>query len=120
MTPLLEVAHGTNTLGSMQMLTEDEPEVSPDSNERQTQNVFGRRPSPMRYSPAEQMWRMRFRLLVCLIFQVLCGAWAHAQDTSDRTPILRRGSNLVLVPTLVKTRSGEPVFGLTADNFSHP
>jgi hypothetical protein len=24
-----------------QMLTEDEPEVSPDSNERQTQNVLG-------------------------------------------------------------------------------
>ncbi len=101
----------------MRMLTEDEPEVSPDSNERQTQNVFERRPSPRRYSPAKQMWHMKFRLLVCLTFQVLCGAWAHAQDASDPTPILRRGSNLVLVPTLVKTSSGEPVFGLTADNF---
>jgi VWFA-related protein len=56
-------------------------------------------------------------LLVCLTFQVLCGVWAHAQDTSDPIPILGRDSNLVLVPTLVKTSSGEPVFGLTADNF---
>jgi VWFA-related protein len=63
------------------------------------------------------MWQMKLRLLVCLAFQVLCGAWTHAQDISDPTPVLRRGSNLVLVPTLVKTGSGEPVFGLTADNF---
>jgi VWFA-related protein len=57
------------------------------------------------------------RLLVCLTFQVLCGVWTQAQDTSGSTPVLRRGSNLVLVPTLVKTSSGKPVFGLTADNF---
>jgi VWFA-related protein len=101
----------------MQMQTEDEPEVSSESNERQTQNVFGRRPSPIRYSPAKQMWRMKFRLLVCLSFQVLCASWGHAQDTPDPTLILRRGSNLVLVPTLVKTSSGEPVFGLAADDF---
>jgi VWFA-related protein len=99
------------------MLTADEPGVSPDSNKRQTENVFGRRPSPKRDSSAKQMWRRQLRLLVCLTCQVLCGAWAHAQDTSDPTPILRRGSNLVLVPTLVKTSSGEPVFGLSADSF---
>src|SRR5271156_3555562 len=57
------------------------------------------------------------RLLVCLTSQVLCGVWTQAQDTSGSTPVLRRGSNLVLVPTLVKTSSGNPVFGLTADNF---
>src|ERR1700677_4383652 len=64
-----------------------------------------------------QMGQMKFRLLVLIAFQVLCGACTHAQDLSDPTPVLRRGSNLVLVPALVKTGSGEPVFGLTADNF---
>jgi VWFA-related protein len=63
------------------------------------------------------MGQMKFRLLVLLAFQVLCGANTRAQDVSDSTPVLRRGSNLVLVPTLVKTRGGEPVFGLTADDF---
>ena len=71
----------------------------------------------MLYFCPKQMWQMNFRLLACLTFQVLCGVWTQAQDISDPTPILRRGSNLVLVPTLVKTGSGEPVFGLTADNF---
>jgi VWFA-related protein len=41
----------------------------------------------------------------------------HAQDVSDPTPVLRRGSDLVLVPTFVKTSKGEPVFGLTANDF---
>jgi VWFA-related protein len=52
-----------------------------------------------------------------LAFEVLCGACAHAQDVSDSTPVLRRDANLVLVPTLIKTSSGEPVFGLTANDF---
>jgi VWFA-related protein len=60
---------------------------------------------------------MKFRLLVFLVFEVLCGACTHAQDVSDSTPILRRGANLVLVPTLIKTSSGEPVFGLTKNDF---
>jgi VWFA-related protein len=60
---------------------------------------------------------MTFRLLACLAFQALCGVCMHAQDSSDPTPVLRRGSNLVLVPTLVKTSKGEPVFGLTANDF---
>ena len=59
---------------------------------------------------------MKFLLLALLAFPVLWGACTHAQDASE-PPVLRRGSNLVLVPTLVKTSSGEPVFGLTADNF---
>ena len=60
---------------------------------------------------------MYFRLLLFLVFEVLCTACGQAQDVSDSTPVLRRGSNLVLVPTLVKTGNGEPVFGLTADDF---
>jgi VWFA-related protein len=76
-----------------------------------------RHPSPMRHISAKQMGQMRFRLLVFLAFEVLCGACTHAQDVSDSTPVLRRGANLVLVPSLIKTSSGEPVFGLTANDF---
>jgi VWFA-related protein len=60
---------------------------------------------------------IKFRLLVLLAFEILCGAWTHAQDVSDSTPVLRRDANLVLVPTLIKSSSGEPVFGLTANDF---
>jgi VWFA-related protein len=73
--------------------------------------------SPMRHISVKQMEQMKFRLLVVLAFQVLCAACTYAQDVSDPTPVLHRGSNLVLVPALVKTGSGEPVFGLTADDF---
>jgi VWFA-related protein len=76
-----------------------------------------RHPSPMRHISAKQMGQMSFRLLVFLAFEVLCGACTHAQDVSNSTPVLRRGANLVLVPTLIKTSSGEPVFGLTANDF---
>jgi hypothetical protein len=41
----------------------------------------------------------------------------YAQDVSDSSPVLRRGANLVLVPTMIKTSRGEPVFGLTANDF---
>jgi hypothetical protein len=67
--------------------------------------------------PVKQMRQMSFRLLACLAFQALCGVCMHAQDVSDHTPVLRRGSDLVLVPTFVKTSKGEPVFGLTANDF---
>src|SRR3984885_4644628 len=60
---------------------------------------------------------MKFRLLAFLAFEVLYGACAQAQDISDSTPVLGRGANLVFVPTLIKTNSGEPVFGLTANDF---
>jgi VWFA-related protein len=66
---------------------------------------------------AKQLGQMKSRLFVFVAFEILCGICTHAQDVSDSTRILRRGANLVLVPTLVKTSSGEPVFGLTADNF---
>ena len=71
----------------------------------------------MRPISAKQMGQMKFRLLVFLAFEILCGACTHAQDVSDSPPVLRRGANLVLVPTLIKTSSGEPVFGLTANDF---
>src|SRR3984885_11247058 len=74
-------------------------------------------PSPMRHIPAKQMGQMTFRLLVFLAFEILCGACTHAQEVSDSTRVLHRGANLVLVPTLIKTSSGEPVFGLTANDF---
>src|SRR3984885_16333235 len=60
---------------------------------------------------------MKFRLLVVLAFEVLYGACTRAQDVSDATPVLGRGANLVFVPTMIKTSSGEPVFGLTANDF---
>ena len=60
---------------------------------------------------------MKFRLLVFLAFEVLCGACTHAQNVSDSTPVLGRGANLVFVPTMIKTSRGEPVFGLTANDF---
>src|ERR1700686_775364 len=71
----------------------------------------------MGHISAKPIWQMKFHLLVFLAFEALCGACIHAQDVSDSTPVLRRGANLVLVPTMIKTRRGEPVFGLTANDF---
>jgi VWFA-related protein len=67
--------------------------------------------------PSPRSRTVKFRLLVFLAFATLCGPWTHAQVVSDSTPVLRRGANLVLVPTLIRTSKGEPVFGLTADDF---
>ena len=58
-----------------------------------------------------------FRVLIILTVANLRGACTHAQDVPDSTPLLRRSANLVMVPTLIKTASGEPVFGLTANDF---
>jgi VWFA-related protein len=71
----------------------------------------------MRHISAKPMGQMKFHLLVFLVFDVLCGACTYAQDVSDSTPVLRRGANLVMVPTMIKTSRGEPVFGLTANDF---
>jgi hypothetical protein len=71
----------------------------------------------LRHISAKPMGQMKLRLLVFLAFEILCSACTQAQDVSDSTPVLRRGTNLVLVPTLIKTSSGEPVFGLTANDF---
>lgn len=55
------------------------------------------------------------RLAQCILFSFLAGlpGLAHAQQV----PTLRARTNLVLVPTLVETKSGEPVFNLTAKDF---
>ncbi|HZD47764.1 MAG TPA: VWA domain-containing protein [Silvibacterium sp.] len=54
---------------------------------------------------------------VLMVFGIFSGAYAHAQDVSDPTPLFHSRSNIVLVPTLVKTGSGEPVFGLNVNDF---
>jgi VWFA-related protein len=61
--------------------------------------------------------RLEFCVLAILAVANLVSTFTHAQDLPDSTPLLRRGANLVMVPTLVKTAGGEPVFGLTADDF---
>jgi len=50
------------------------------------------------------------------------GGFAAAQGppsgTAETGPIFRARTNLVLVPALVRTKSGEPVFSLTPDDFT--
>src|SRR6185437_16132952 len=60
-------------------------------------------------------WRP-VRLARCVCFSFLAGLVgpAHAQQV----PTLRARTNLVLVPTLVESKSGEPVFNLTAMDFA--
>ena len=55
------------------------------------------------------------RLAQCVFLSLLASALglAHAQQV----PTLRARTNLVLVPTLVETKTGEPVFNLTAKDF---
>lgn len=62
----------------------------------------------------------RWGLLPILL--AFCGAFAQDVPAPEpaqpqNAPVFRTGSNLVLVPALVRTRAGEPVFGLTADDF---
>jgi hypothetical protein len=56
-----------------------------------------------------------------LSMALLSGGMVSAQmkqpQLGAQVPSLSVGSNLVLVPALVKTRSGEVVFSLTADDF---
>jgi VWFA-related protein len=56
-----------------------------------------------------------FRLARCVFLSFLAGGLglAHAQQV----PTLRARTNLVVVPTLVETKNGEPVFNLTAKDF---
>src|ERR1035437_7389042 len=56
-----------------------------------------------------------FRLAQCVLLSFVAGLFAssHAQQV----PTLRTRTNLVLVPTLVERKTGEPVFNLTAKDF---
>jgi VWFA-related protein len=56
-------------------------------------------------------------LSVVLLAPLLATAQTPPQD-ADQTTTLRAKTSLVLVPALVTTKSGEPVFTLTADDFT--
>jgi VWFA-related protein len=63
---------------------------------------------------------MRFLLALAFIFVVSACTLATAQTPAppqQTGTIFRAGTTLVLVPALVRTKSGEPVYSLTADNF---
>lgn len=56
--------------------------------------------------------------LLWLSFAATANAQSSEQSsTNPQTPTLTARSNLVLVPALVKTKAGEVVFSLTADDF---
>jgi VWFA-related protein len=59
---------------------------------------------------------MRSALTLTALF--LLTSLAHAQNTPEQTPTFTTQSTLVLVPTLVTRKSGEPVFTLTASDFT--
>ena len=56
-----------------------------------------------------------------LVWVLLVGWWianaAEAQEAAAPTPTLKLGTTLVLVPTSVRTKAGEPVFTLGANDF---
>ncbi len=52
----------------------------------------------------------------CIFLSLLATALGVAQ--AQQVPTLRARTNLVLVPTLVETKTGEPVFNLTAKDFA--
>jgi hypothetical protein len=56
-------------------------------------------------------------LLAWFSFALAAGAQTQKESAAKPTPILRVRSNVVLIPALVKTTSGEVVFSLTADDF---
>ncbi|HEX6771236.1 MAG TPA: VWA domain-containing protein, partial [Acidobacteriaceae bacterium] len=61
------------------------------------------------------------RALISLVFCIVaCTGYAAAQtapDSPQSGPVFSTRTNLVLVPALVRTKSGEPVFSLTAGDF---
>jgi len=67
--------------------------------------------------PVNQTRQIKVGLCVLLVFRIFSGAYAHAQEAPGSTPLLHRNANIVLVPTLVKTSSGEPIFGLNVNDF---
>lgn len=64
---------------------------------------------------------MRFRASVALMLIAMPAGFSGAQNPPpprQPTPFISTRSTLVLVPTLVKTRAGELVYTLTADDFT--
>src|SRR5690348_6225298 len=61
------------------------------------------------------------RIVALLVFCIFASnGYASAQsapEAGQSAPIFRTRTNLVLVPALVRTKSGEPVFSLTAHDF---
>ena len=55
------------------------------------------------------------RLAPCLFLSFLAGSLGPAY--AQQVPTLRTRTNLVLVPTLVESKTGEPVFNLSAKDF---
>jgi VWFA-related protein len=55
--------------------------------------------------------------IACLSIGLLAGPVADAQSSNVAVPSISVGTNLVLVPALVKTKSGELVFSLSARDF---
>jgi VWFA-related protein len=63
-------------------------------------------------------WRLALKFLLFLVFVALPAAIAQSAPVSAvQPPVLTAQTTLVLVPALVKTRAGEPVFTLKADDF---
>jgi VWFA-related protein len=61
---------------------------------------------------------MRSLAALALVYLVSAGTAAMAQTAAPPPQtVFRTGTNLVLVPALVRTKSGEPVFTLTANDF---
>lgn len=60
---------------------------------------------------------LRAVTIACLSIGLLAGPAADAQNSDAAVPSISVGTNLVLVPALVKTKSGELVFSLTAQDF---
>jgi hypothetical protein len=55
--------------------------------------------------------------IACLSVGLVAGPAADAQSSNVAVPSISVGTNLVLVPALVKTKSGELVFSLSAQDF---
>jgi VWFA-related protein len=56
-------------------------------------------------------------ILVYVVAPCMLGMAQAPAPPAPTGPVFRAGTTLVLVPALVRTKAGEPVFTLTADNF---
>ena len=56
-------------------------------------------------------------IVFCIFASSVYAAAQNAPASVQSAPVFRTRTNLVLVPALVRTKSGEPVFSLAADDF---